>query len=114
MKITREKIMTSTTADIVAARTSQLGACTCEFVQVGPGQFTRPDTDPQCPVHAGPVDCPFCGDTDTRPMAIGWYCQCCGQRFQPVTEPHVSVADLNAFADAIEDYVREYAQDGAR
>ncbi|HEY2638937.1 MAG TPA: hypothetical protein VGI66_03510 [Streptosporangiaceae bacterium] len=57
--------------------------------------------------------CPFCGDTDTRPFRDGsWYCVVCHQHWTP--EPELSPADLAAFADAIEDYTREYAQDGAR
>lgn len=60
----------------------------------------------------GPVvgECPFCGDASTSPLASGkWYCECCHQTFE--LEP--SQAVLNAFADAIEDYVAAYDTDAA-
>jgi hypothetical protein len=42
---------TYTSEDIKNARIDLRGECTCAFTPVGPDQFIRPETDPQCPVH---------------------------------------------------------------
>lgn len=43
--------ITLTSENIAAARTDPRGECTCEYAEVGPDRYTRPTTDPECPVH---------------------------------------------------------------
>jgi ribosomal protein L37AE/L43A len=57
-----------------------------------------------------PEECPECGDQSPRPLSGNrWRCACCGSVYCVLSQ-----VELNAFADAVQDYVVAFESESDR